>query len=102
MTSRPSQKPCARTHCDRLVASTSPFETCTPSCNVLHRFEVETTRIVELTGEGEHADALRDATADLFDAFDELLSLRRKVKAAAAHAGIDNYTWSQLLRGQPA
>ncbi len=99
---RPSQKPCARTNCDRLVKEDSIFETCTPSCNVLRRFEVETARIVDLIGEGEHAEALRDATADLFDAFDELLSLRRKVKAAATHAGIDNYTWSQLLRGQPA
>jgi hypothetical protein len=69
---------------------------------VLHRFEVETTRIVELIGEGEHADALRDATADLLDSFDDLLLLRRKIKAAATHAGISNLAWSQLLRGQQA
>ncbi len=97
---RPSQKPCARTNCDRLVKADSNWECCTPSCNTLHRFEIETTRIVELIGEGEHADALRDATSDLFDSFDSLLSLRRKVKAAAAHAGITNIEWSQLLRGQ--
>jgi hypothetical protein len=99
---RPSQKLCVRTNCDRLVKADSDWDTCTPSCSVLHRFEVETTRIVELIGDGEHADQLREATEDLIDSFDELLSLRRKIKSAATRAGISNLAWSQLLRGQQA
>ncbi len=99
---RPSQKPCVRTGCDRLVNENSPFDSCTPACSVLHRFEIESVNIIELIGEGEHAEALRKATDDLLGSFDDLLTLRRKIKSAAARAGIDNYTWSQLLRGQQA
>lgn len=96
---RANQKPCARAHCDRLVREGADFPTCTPACSVLHRFSTESDNIIELIGPGEHADQLREVTEDLVTCFDELLTLRRKIKSAASRAGVTNHQWSQILRG---
>ncbi len=100
MTTRPSQKLCARSQCDRLVKSDSKWDTCTPSCSVLQRFSTETDAIIELLGPCEQSDLLREATDDLVGCFDDLLSLRRRIKAAAHTAGISNLVWTQILRGE--
>jgi hypothetical protein len=97
---RPTQTNCARVGCDRLVRSDSTWTTCSPSCSVLVRFEEETQRIAALLGPCEQSEQLQDLTDDLRDCFDDLISLRRRIKAAANTAGISNLKWSQLLRGE--
>jgi hypothetical protein len=97
---RAKQNACIRKGCDRLVREGSVHSSCTPACGVLHRFAIETENIIGIVGEGPHADQLRDATDDLLESFDDLLSLRRRIKAAANTAGISNLVWTQVLRGE--
>ena len=97
---RPKQNACIRRGCDRLVIETSNHKSCTPACGVLHRFAIESDRLIDLVGEGEPADELRACTTDLLESFDDLVALRRRIKSAAHAAGISNLTWSQLLSGQ--
>jgi hypothetical protein len=95
-----TSSPCPRRGCDRNVPESSRFKTCSPTCGILVRYAQETDRIAATIGPGEARDEIREATTNVYAAFDALIAVRRHLRQEANRAGISTTAWLAIVRGE--